>query len=221
MFSPERVDRWGGFYLGGAVGASWSEADGFGHNPYREPFGQRSSLGGFTGGAKVGYSRQIGSFVVGVEADIQTLRAEATTNYTDPLPLWSTSERYSASTNWLSTVRMRMGVTTSPFMLVYVTGGFALTEIAFTDEWSVYDAQLVSVGLLPGSIGQTRFSVGWTVGIGLECALGDRWSAVLEALYIDLGTVGFTQTDTSGRAYVTQAGDLSMGLTRIGINYRF
>ena len=215
------ADRWSGLYAGVVMGASWSEISGFGYDIYLEPYGERSSLGGFTAGAKIGYSRQIGDLVVGVEADLQFLKAETFTDYTAPWLSQAVFDKYSASPNWLSTARMRVGVITSPFLLVYATGGFALSEVRFSEALSVYDARLLSLGLMPWSESKTRFTVGWTVGLGMEFMLGERWSAVVEALYVDMGTVSFEQSDSKGVVYDTPSGEVAMGIARAGINYRF
>jgi opacity protein-like surface antigen len=57
--------------------------------------------------------------------------------------------------------------------------------------------------------------------MGLECALGDRWSAVVEALYAGFGNVSYREYYDNGRAYVNQSGEVALGIARAGINYRF
>jgi outer membrane immunogenic protein len=53
---------------------------------------------------------------------------------------------------------------------------------------------------------------GWTVGGGLEAAIGGPWTAKIEYLYVDLGRGGsIAGSDASLRANVVRA----------GINYRF
>jgi outer membrane immunogenic protein len=39
------------------------------------------------------------------------------------------------------------------------------------------------------SLTQNTTPSGWTIGGGTELALGPNWSATLEYLYVDLGTV--------------------------------
>jgi outer membrane immunogenic protein len=98
--------------------------------------------GGFVGGAQVGYNYQIGSFVVGLEVDIQ---------YADfggeDIVLSDGSVVDFNNSDWFGTVRARAGVAFDR-ALIYATGGFAFAddatgwtvggglEYAFTDNLS-------------------------------------------------------------------------------------
>ena len=66
--------------------------------------------------------------------------------------------------------------------------------------------------MAPGIIaaaGDTR--TGWTVGTGLEWALGQNWSAKIEYNYLDFGddTIAGISTDSQNH------------LVKLGLNYRF
>lgn len=61
---------------------------------------------------------------------------------------------------------------------------------------------------------------GWTVGGGVELALGPNWSAKLEYLYVDLGTVNNTIVVTGGPS-LTDSARIQMNVVRAGVNYRF
>jgi outer membrane immunogenic protein len=70
----------------------------------------------------------------------------------------------------------------------------------------------------PGFAGGSASKAGWTVGGGLEFALGGNWTAKAEYLYVDLGSFNcglgcgaFTPDNVSLRANVVRG----------GLNYRF
>jgi outer membrane immunogenic protein len=84
----------------------------------------------------------------------------------------------------------------------------------------------VTAGGAPTSLafGFSRWKLGWTVGGGVEAALGrSNWSVKLEYLYMDLGsfsdTVTFATTfpavNVRFNSYVTDH------IARVGLNYRF
>src|SRR5829696_7019998 len=71
IYAPVPLFTWTGFYVGVNAGYGWNS----GNSSYIDPaFGYGSSSGddgGFVGGAQIGYNYQIGSFVLGVETDLQ------------------------------------------------------------------------------------------------------------------------------------------------------
>src|SRR5205807_3676672 len=95
--------------------------------------GARST--GVTGGAQLGYDWQIGSLVTGLEADIQgsdikgsarEIAIVAETGLPDPFGTVLSSE---TKLSWFGTVRGRLGVTVTPDLLLYGTGGLAYGEV--------------------------------------------------------------------------------------------
>jgi len=73
----------------------------------------------------------------------------------------------------------------------------------------------------PASISSTK--TGWTVGGGLEWAFTRSWSAKIEGLYYDLGSV----TTAAGSVPIVtgftfgKQFDANGGIVRAGLNYRF
>ena len=96
-----------------------------------------------------------------------------------PLPAQTLFLAGQPQLNWFGTLRGRVGILPTDRWLLYVTGGLAYGDLES------------SIG--PVSISKTK--AGWTVGVGVEAALWDRWTWKVEYLYMDLG--GF---DTSGIA---------------------
>src|SRR5215207_3467612 len=75
IFAPVPIFTWTGFYAGVNAGWGWRSDDRQsvilgGAVPGTLNFDNNND-GGFTGGAQIGYNYQIGSFVIGLETDIQ------------------------------------------------------------------------------------------------------------------------------------------------------
>ncbi len=146
--------------------------------------GSPTEPSGMVGGVQAGYNWQSGQFVFGGEADIQITGAD------------DTAAPFKFSNPWWGSLRARGGVAWNSF-LFYATGGLAFGEV---------EGQV-------GGLTETKTQLGWTVGLGTEVALNQRWSAKVEYLYIDLGDRNFTVTGTSN--------GFSTNLLRLGVNYRF
>jgi outer membrane immunogenic protein len=180
---------------------------------------------GFIGGGQVGYNYQFGnSFLVGLEADLQGagIRSDNSFvggsswnafNVTGPLGILSASFNRSAAgtttvtsrTDWLGTVRGRLGYIWGPSLLIYATGGLAYGGAHATTNQSYFvnnnlsvsagGVQLAALNVPYGSIGGTaRYDesrIGWTVGGGIEWLFAPNLSFKAEYLYYDLGTVHY------------------------------
>jgi outer membrane immunogenic protein len=235
---------WTGWYIGANIGGIWTDTrdtvspsgcfltnvacgGGLANNPLRTDVGHLngSNSAGVTGGGQFGYNWQMGTFLLGFETDINGTSLNASDSVNRPLVapltgnfLHTTNEKL----DWFGTVRGRVGVLAAPTWLLYVTGGLAYgdvkssTAVSFT---STTDAYI-------GSFSDTH--VGWTVGGGAEWAFSPNWSAKLEYLYIDLGSVSYTNVCVTAvcglfvppPAYQTDL-RLHENIVRFGINYRF
>jgi outer membrane immunogenic protein len=173
---------WDGFYIGGNVGFGTTDfsldASGF---RGADTFSQRAS--GVLGGVQLGYNRQFGTFVFGIETDFQATGIEETTFDT------------TAKVPWFGTTRLRAGFLVTPAFLIYGTGGVAYGHAEVS-------APLVSI-TVPG--------VGWAAGAGIEYALGGGWSIGAEYLHVelngptaDIGALSVTTSATTdlGRAKI-------------------
>lgn len=108
------IERWTGFYLGGALGYGWGNGDAGGD------IGSFSfDQSGLLGALYAGYNWQVGRAVLGVEADVGTGDFGA-----DDGPLHT-------SLNVLGSVRGRAGFLLTPALLVYGTAGVAWADMDF------------------------------------------------------------------------------------------
>ena len=172
------IFTWTGFYVGGNLGWGWRDSN---NDPViltgpGVPGGLEggtllfgnSNDATFTGGGQIGYNYQIGSWVIGAEADIQGIDNDNNANVVFiPGPGFAGGDfvagEFENGADWWGSVRLRAGVAFDR-VLVYATGGLAYTED----------------------------NTGWAVGGGVEWALPVNWfgsSAVtlgLEGLWVSI-----------------------------------
>jgi outer membrane immunogenic protein len=184
--------NWTGFYAGINGGYAWGNSD---WDLGGVITGVDTSPSGYMIGGTLGYNFQTGSFVWGLEGDIDYADVKGSATC---LAILSCETK----NTWLATARVRFGYAFDRFM-PYVTGGAAFGEV---------EAKIPTLGL---SASDTR--TGWTVGGGLEYAFLGNWTAKIEYLYVDLGSfdTGFTAP------LVTNNVDLRMNVVRAGLNYKF
>lgn len=221
------VTNWTGWHAGLNVGATRGNAEfnwdaHINDNPPANP--QINSLAsktftpwGFTGGAQVGYDKQIGNFVWGAEADIQYtgVKDSRSLTYIGVITLLPNTITQSFESNWLATLRARAGVTAQN-VLFYATGGLAVGQVKYSDSRFVS----FNGSLFAGSSDETK--VGWTVGGGAEMMLSPQWSVKVEYLHVDLGKTSYTTTGSAAPGNTTDHfHTFTEDLVRLGVNYRF
>jgi outer membrane immunogenic protein len=235
----EPVFTWTGFYLGGNVGYSWGNAD---NSTTLDRFltglplpgtlvgtnTGSNNANGVIGGAQAGYNWQMSNWLVGLETDIQgsdergssTITclgcADVGTNITTNL-----TQRL----NWFGTFRGRAGVLATPDVLLYATGGLAYGEVNVGGSVTGDGAIGTTTVVLPGT-SSTR--TGWTAGAGVEGHIGGNWTAKLEYLYVDLGTVSGGPVELLGILVpvrvapgLSYSSHFTDNIVRVGINYHF
>src|SRR5882672_1471274 len=168
--TPYVASPWDGLYVGANVGFGNTNFDSTVTGNY--PSNNSASANGILGGFEVGYNKQLGMFVLGLETDFQLSSITTTTNgVTTELP-------------WFGTTRGNFGYLITPALLAYGTGGAA------------YGRADISV---PGATVKVP-GVGWAAGAGVKYALGGGWSVGAEYLHIELNgpsaAIGNTSIDT-------------------------
>jgi outer membrane immunogenic protein len=181
---------------------------------------------GFTGGGTVGYNYQHSHWVVGLEGDFGVMHinddASVVLTYPCCAPTnFTVSQK--VSSDWLLTVRPRLGFTNGPVM-IYGTAGLAMTNFNykenFIDTFATAHESASMSGLQTGLVG----------GGGVEFKIATRWSLKGEYLHADFGT-GLKTTSANLTAFTpaiafptnvfTHQADLSAHIIRAGVNYRF
>lgn len=205
------IFTWTGLYVGVNAGYGWSESNRFNN----WAVGRGGDNGGFVGGAQAGYNYQMGSFVVGVETDIQYAdfgKARSGEAF-DPVSGLVYGVRGNSG-DYFGTVRARVGFAFDR-ALVYATGGLAYGDVARSGSYYAYSP---FTGAYFGSTGGND-SVGYAVGGGLEYAITDALTAKVEGLYVNLGNGKRFVDPWNGVAY--KGRDADFGVVRAGLNYKF
>jgi outer membrane immunogenic protein len=183
------------------------------------PFALSTKRDGFIGGAQIGYNWQAGSFVYGLEADIQGADIKGSSSYCGPVGCANLITTASTKLDWLGTVRARFGFAAFDRTLLYVTGGLAVGSSKLSaniNEFSGAGRQFIASE-------SSNARAGYTIGAGAEYAFTQNWSAKLEYLYYDLGSrsaVGI-QTNPLGPDFATYRTKTDGHIVRVGLNYRF
>lgn len=219
LLKPTPVMSWTGFYAGVHVGGAWG-ADGsvldVNYNATNELVPIRGSST-FLGGGQVGYNWQQSSFVLGVEADISGLDYLATANSPS-----GPDTNYSVRATYFGTVRGRVGVAFDRALLFF-TGGAAFTNL----RYSVLDTVGFPNNIPPQTpntvSGSQSVNTGWTVGGGIEYAVGSNWSVKGEYLYAHFAgkTVQGVMAAPPGAITPFVFSDTDLHIGRVGLNYRF
>jgi high affinity Mn2+ porin len=197
---PQPAYDWSGFYIGTHMGYGGAQL-GANTNPLPAqgvflPPTSTGLIGGFQGG----YNRQFGNNVVlGAEIDATFISPPDTARFTpDP---------YQTTFDYFATARGRIGYAVGTW-LPYATAGFAWgsTKINLLDA----DGNVLS--------NAQKNHIGWTVGAGIETAVGGNWTAKLEYNYIDLARQTYS---LAAYGLPTVEVDPKIHAVKLGLNYRF
>jgi len=208
---------WAGFYAGVNGGFGWESSDPSLTGvitpvcilpgppcPPAQPFANKFGPGiGFAGG-QIGYNLQRGSFVFGLEADIQGSAVQ------DSVTVVSNGLGFGSATSeldWFGTLRGRIGYGFDR-SLVYFTGGLAFGGVKDTLSTS-FSKTLV--------FDDTK--TGFVLGGGVEYLLAPSWSVKAEYQYLDLGGDTLSFSKINGTATFTDPH--TYNTVRAGLNYHF
>lgn len=229
------VYGWTGFYVGGNIGYGWGRSSNSvdisdlatGATLFTNT--SSNDVDGVIGGGQVGYNWQVQNWVLGLEADIQGSDQKGSSNLvcvgcanggTTDITTTLTQKL-----SWFGTVRGRAGILVTPSILLYGTGGLAYGE--FKTGGSVTGNGVGGVPVTVTFPGTSSTQVGWTVGAGVEGKIGGNWTAKLEYLYMDLGSVSTGPIATTilvprrTDAGVSYSSALRDNILRVGVNYQF
>lgn len=210
----------------------------------------KSSLAnaGFIGGGQLGFNQTLQShYVVGFEADIQGISesnrkkwSASAVNFNDnngDPQIINTNTAIVQGTDFLGTVRGHLGYLINPAFLLSGTGGFAyggvrsqtriIQSYGIPQNTNNLDANWRSVGYYAN----TR--LGWTVGGSFAWMPRPAWSAKIEYLYYNLGSVTYKDGNLINN-FITPYGPpyyfnnavssttrFDGHVVRVGVNYHF
>jgi len=207
--APVPYFSWTGCYIGAHVGWGWGNKD-F-NNPRNGNGSAEPSLAGTVDQSGAIFGGQLGcnyqfanAFVLGIEGSV----AGADINGTGGSPGCESSVLH-AKTDFLASVTGRLGwAGWDPRVLFYVKGGAAWAH-------DKLEQQISSENFF---VDQDR--TGWTIGLGVEWAFAQNWSAFAEWDHYDFGT----RNSCFGCGHSTLLHfDVKQRIetVKIGVNYRF
>jgi outer membrane immunogenic protein len=131
---------------------------------------------------------------------------------------------HSQSLRWFATARGRIGVAAGP-ALFYLTGGGAWTTVGTTASQTNSITTIAGTTFFTGSGSFSNQKSGWAAGTGVEGALGGNWTAKVEYLYLDFGSISHVYP----AALATNLADPNIHIStrvrdnvfRAGLNYHF
>ncbi|HEX7882193.1 MAG TPA: outer membrane beta-barrel protein [Afipia sp.] len=197
--------------------------------------GGTDNKGGFTGGGHVGFNWQNSALVYGVEADLSAFDFRSSQRGTGLFPFGGGGGAAlggntflvttSASSDWLATLRARLGWAVAPTALIYVTGGAAFSDVKVSNTYRDNHSTVDFDGA--GASSTSSLRAGWTVGGGLEWAFAPNWTVRGEYLYVDLGKVDTVTLITNPLGHpgestpFTTTATLRASIARAGVSYKF
>ena len=225
VYAPATFN-WTGWYIGLNAGGAWGrtsvnstftpstlndDAIAASDSPTLKP-------NGFTAGGQFGYNYQFSQWLVGLEADFGYFGLRNSQTITALYPPGGGGGSYtvmpSIKTNWLGTVRPRLGYVWDRTLL-YATGGLAVTDVHFDDSFidTFGDA---------GSSSVSKVKAGWAFGGGLEYAMWNNWSVKAEYLHLDFGSVSSSNVVIvcAPNCAQTHTVNLKSDVVRLGLNYQ-
>src|SRR6516164_1384605 len=203
------VYNWTGFYIGGNLGAAWTQThvnDDLGNS------WNNSQQAVFAGGGQVGANYQINWFVVGVEAAFDWLANNHNSTNTVLVPAVG-SFQLSANDRWITTLAARVGVAANNW-LFYAKGGGGWVGV---NEFTLTN---VTAGAAISS-SNSNSNTGWLAGAGIEWAFAPNWTAKVEYDFLGLNNSSLTVpvgTPIIGGDVITTTNRDVQTLT-VGINY--
>jgi outer membrane immunogenic protein len=238
---PPPAFSWTGFYVGGTVGAAWTNADVTmttvnGTPALIDPL-DISTLNAFGSpslsqtnaifGLKAGYNQQWGAWVLGLEGDISSFHFNPTVaNSGNPFittfpGAGSAQMSTNVETSWLATIRGRAGYAFDHW-LFYATGGAAFANVKYSNTYRGFSPHGSGFEFEAASVSQTQ--VGWAAGAGVDFAVTPRWVLSAEYLHVDLGSVtasGLDKSNSAPTATFNFSTKVTSDIGRVGAAYKF
>ena len=216
MIAAIPVFTWTGFYVGAQLGYAWGSSDNFAPAgayyvnsagflaPFDQGFGGNNDS--FMAGVHAGYNYQMGSFVVGLEGDVEGLFDNSNDRFNGILyNAAGTPVAFSVSANnidWQGSIRARAGFAFDRAM-IYATGGFAFAGVSG------------GVSNLIANNGDDTLT-GWTLGAGLEYAFTNNLTTRVEYRY-----TSYDRDDNIFNNVAYSGGSFDFHTVRVGLSYKF
>ena len=199
------IYNWTGFYIGGNFGAINGKTD------YQTAGGSTNPrFAGAIGGGQIGYDRQFGKWVVGVEGMIDASNANGARQCQFGIFFNCETE-----VKYMGTATAKLGYAFWNRSLVYVRAGGAFGDLKLTTTCNTGPFNVF--GVIGCGEATKRTRTGFTAGIGSEFAIANNWSIRTETNYFDMGKETYVLPVSGVVGTVKENGFIST----VGVNYRF
>jgi len=201
---PSFEYNWSGLYVGGHLGAAYTQWDWTFTNPL-ETIDQSTT--GFAGGAQIGLQKQWGRVIIGAELDYTWLDAERTSGSS---VAFGTSRAAEVTNLLLATGRLGVA---QDNLLAYAKGGYATADVDFRSS--------ITNGVVTTSSSEREH--GWVAGVGMEYGFTSNISIGVEYNYIHLNVEGRDQVPTPAGLAGSQVSDGGIDIQSVmaRLNFRF
>lgn len=216
---------WSGFYVAGHVDAGWGKADWSGFDGAEggaegsltearlpAPVGYDNTTlfsadekdTGWGGGVGIGYNFQFDNIVLGAVVDWTWLDVGDSKTFAGCCG----PDRLSSDVSNIGTARGVLGVAMETVM-PYITGGWAWGDVNHQFTSSAGNGHRINLDA----------SDGWTLGGGINVAIGPNTALNVEVLYVDFGEASGYRADTFP-SEAAAAVDSRATIARIGVMFR-
>jgi outer membrane immunogenic protein len=208
---------WTGFYVGGQIGGGWTRTSSSfsGFDAGDTPAAVSPNGAGLIVGGQVGYNRQFGFWLAGLETDIAGafIKGNASSVSTNGFTVPTEQD-----INWFGTLRGRLGILPMERLLIFATGGLAYGGLAVSSISLPTVGSCTNSSCGSGSASTTR--TGSAVGGGVEYAWSNYVTLKAEYLYIDLGSMSVTYPITLAISKATTTSTFAANVVRVGLNVK-
>jgi outer membrane immunogenic protein len=234
---------WTGFYVGLNGGYSWGRSATDFTVAGVTVLSTTQNLNGWVFGGQAGYNWQFNRiWLFGLEGDIQASGQKGTLAFPTgtigpicpgpaavalPCTTTVTTGTFEQKLPWFGTARARFGFLPGDRVLLYVTGGLAFGEVetdatANSTTTTAFTGQPpIATTLASATASANTTRAGWTVGGGGEWVISGPWTAKVEYLHVDFGTISNTFAAFGGFGSVATSSRVTDDIVRVGLNYRF
>jgi outer membrane immunogenic protein len=190
------IYNWTGLYIGAMGGYGWSDEVRASIGGLAVSTSSNDLNGGFAGGT-IGYNWQMGSWVLGVEADA----AWSDIKYSVSAFGVTASDKIQN----IGSVTGRIGYVPVQSLMLYFKGGYA---------WANNEVSASGFG---ATFSESRFHSGGTVGAGLEYMFVPNFSGKIEYMWTDYANSNYLNNFVPGGIGLSA----SVNTVKAGLNYHF
>jgi outer membrane immunogenic protein len=238
--APVPYTSWTGFYIGANAGYSWGKAKSeFDSSGFSFDTGgvagvitvpgfsnsDKVNLNGAIGGFQAGYNWQTSpNWMWGLETDFQWSGEKGSGRFSNSAAFTSDGEgvtvdantRYTAKITWFGTVRGRVGYVMDR-IVIFGTGGFAYGNVKVDGSThTVVDTESDGTFTFGSNFSDSKVKGGWAAGGGIAGVAWDpRWTWKVEYLFLDLGTLQFSDAGTKVSTKFTD------NIVRFGLDFHY